>query len=1029
MIVLLATIIPTVLAQSNVPPYIISTVAGYGLGDGGPAKQAQLIRPSAITVDASGNVYLADSNQVRKVSASGTISTYAGTGAQENTGDGGPATAAALLGPAGLAVDRAGNLYISTSALIRRVSASGIIATIAGSTAGYGGDGQAAVDAKLSAPSGLALDTAGSLYIADANLNRVRKITPDGRITTVAGNGSAGTPIDGGVATASSLGSPSSVAVDSAGNLYIASGARVYKVDPSGIISAFAGNGIFGYSGDGQAARSAMLSSVIGIAVDASGAVWIADYGNHRIRKVSNGTITTVAGNGIAGYGGDGGAATAAQLHNPYRVALDQSGNLYIADQYNQRIRMVTPSGTISTLAGGAQFLPEGGPATAAALALPSGIATERGGNIYVSDTGNDRVRKITAGGVLTTVAGTGIPGFSGDGKAALLAQLNLRTLALLFPGSALAVDTKGNLYIADDSNNRIRMVAPDGTIQTVAGNGQLGPGPDNVPATSAQFNFLAGLAVDALGILYIADEGTGSGIRKVALDGTISTSASGYRPHGLAIDKAGNLYFASGSVVYMLSPGGIITTVAGGGTSSEDGIPATSAQLANPTGLAVDGNGNLFISDAMLPDLFIPAGSAGKLIGHRIRVVTPSGIITTIAGTGVFGFNGDGGLATSAQFAFPAGIAVDSAANIYVADLLNHRIRKLTPDSKIQLKIDSGNLQSAVVGSKLAIPLSVQLLSGIGTGLPNSTVNFKVASGSASLSAATATTGPDGRASVAVTLGNTPGPVSVTASATGIPAVTFTATSIPSSVPTVTTGGVITSSNFGGAPLIASGGWIEIYGSKLSDTTRTWGGGDFSGTQAPTSLDGVHVLVNGKPALVQLVSPGQINAQVPDGVSGGAATVVVQNSNGSSASTNVPSAVRAPALLAAPAFRSANRQYAVALFPDNTTYVGPPGLIPGAAFQPAQAGDHIVLYGVGFGATSPVIPAGQITGQSNSLPNVIVKFGDVPASVEYAGLAVGSVGLYQFNLVVPPGITGDTQLTVAVDGVPLAQTLYLALR
>jgi DNA-binding beta-propeller fold protein YncE len=222
------------------------------------------------------------------------------------------------------------------------------------------------------------------------------------------------------------------------------------------------------------------------------------------------------------------------------------------------------------------------------------------------------------------------------------------------------------------------------------------------VPATSAQFNFLAGLAVDALGILYIADEGTGSGIRKVALDGTISTSASGYRPHGLAIDKAGNLYFASGSVVYMLSPGGIITTVAGGGTSSEDGIPATSAQLANPTGLAVDGNGNLFISDAMLPDLFIPAGSAGKLIGHRIRVVTPSGIITTIAGTGVFGFNGDGGLATSAQFAFPAGIAVDSAANIYVADLLNHRIRKLTPDSKIQLKIDSGNLQSAVVGPSL---------------------------------------------------------------------------------------------------------------------------------------------------------------------------------------------------------------------------------------------------------------------------------------------------------------------------------------
>jgi uncharacterized protein (TIGR03437 family) len=188
-------------------------------------------------------------------------------------------------------------------------------------------------------------------------------------------------------------------------------------------------------------------------------------------------------------------------------------------------------------------------------------------------------------------------------------------------------------------------------------------------------------------------------------------------------------------------------------------------------------------------------------------------------------------------------------------------------------------------------------------------------------------------------------------------------------------------------------------------------------------------VLVNGNPAFVQLVSPGQINAQVPDGISGGAATVVVKNSNGSSVAATVSSAVRAPALLAAPAFRSGNRQYVVALFPDNTTFVGPPGLVPGAAFQPAQAGDHIVLYGVGFGSTIPVIPAGQIAGQTNSLPNVVVKLGDVAATVEYAGLAVGSVGLYQFNIVVPTGVTGDAQLTVAVDGVSLTQALYLTLR
>lgn len=225
----------------------------------------------------------------------------------------------------------------------------------------------------------------------------------------------------------------------------------------------------------------------------------------------------------------------------------------------------------------------------------------------------------------------------------------------------------------------------------------------------------------------------------------------------------------------------------------------------------------------------------------------------------------------------------------------------------------------------------------------------------------------------------------------------------------------MITSSNFGGAPLIAPGDWIEIYGSKLSDTTRPWGGGDFSGNQAPTSLDGVQVLVNGKTASVQLVSPGQINAQVPDGIGGGSATVVVKNSSGSSVAATVSSAVRAPALLAPPAFRSGNRQYAVALFPDNTTFVGPAGLVSGAAFQPAQAGDHIVFYGVGFGPTNPVIPAGQTR--------------RCCGDCRLRGSCRRLCGAYQFNIVVPLGVTGDTLLTIAADGAPLTQTLYVALR
>ena len=1027
-VVVLAMILPAFgVAQINVPPYIISTIAGFGLGDGGPAKQAELIHPIAVVADTSGNIYVAEANRVRKVSADGTISTYVGTGVYGFSGDGGLATAADLQGVEGLAIDKLGNLYISTEFRIRRVSPSGIITTIAGSSSqGSGGDGQLAVNATLSLPSGLTVDSGGSLYIADANIQRVRKITPDGRINTVAGNGSSGTPADGAVATASPLSSPSGVAVDTSGSLYIGGGASVYKVDPSGIITTIAGNGQFGYGGDGQSARSAMLYAVTGIAVDSAGTVWVADSGNHRIRKISGGIITTVAGNGIAGYGGDGGAATVSQLAYPKGVALGQSSNLYIADQDNQRVRMVTPSGTISTIAGGAQFAPEGGPASGSALALPSAVATDKAGNIYVSESGNDRVRKITPEGTITTVAGTGVHGFSGDGKAALLAQLNLNSLTFL-SGGALAIDSKSDLYIADDNNYIIRMVAPDGTIKTVAGSFPPGSGGDGGPATSAQLAPFLGLAIDAQGVLYMGDV-LNHNIRTVAPNGIIGTlvASNGW---ALAVDKTGNLYFGNGTRIQMISPGGTITDVAGGGTSSEDGIPATSARFNNYlTGLAVDGSGNLFISDG-----FVDTSSAGVGVAHRIRMVTPSGMITTIAGTGVFGFNGDSGLATSAQLASPAGIAVDSAGNVYVADLLNHRIRKLTPDSKIQLKIDGGNLQSAVAGSTLPNPLAVQLVSGIGAGLPNSTVTFKVVSGSASLSANTATTGRDGRASVSVTLGNSSGTVTVTASASGIPPVTFTATSTAastsSSVPSIATGGVITSSNFGGAPLIAPGDWIEIYGSKLSDTTRPWGGGDFSGDQAPTSLDGVQVLVNGKTAFVQLVSPGQINAQVPDGIGGGSATVVVKNSNGSSVAATVSSAGRAPALLAPPAFRSGNRQYAVALFPDNTTFVGPPGLVSGATFQPAQAGDHIVLYGVGFGPTNPAIPAGQIAGEANSLPNVVVKLGDAAATVEYAGLAAGSVGLYQFNVVVPPGITGDAPLTFTVDGVALTQTLYVALR
>jgi sugar lactone lactonase YvrE len=515
-----------------------------------------------VAVDAASNLYIADTDnyRVRKVTPSGTITTVAGNGQWGYSGDGEPATAASFNEPTGVAVDAVGNLYIADTfnGRIRKVTPAGVITTVAGNgQPGYSGDGGPATAASLAGPWGLAEDAAGNLYIADTGNSRVRKVTPGGTITTAAGNGQPGYSGDGGPATAASLGSMG-VAVDAAGNLYIADteNHRVRKVTPAGTITALAGNGQYRYGGDGGPATAASLNGPDGVAVDAVGNLYVADAGNSRIRKVTPaGTITTVAGNGQYGYSGDGGPATAASLSYPDGVAVDAAGNLYIADYANNRVRKVAATGTITTVAGNEQYgySGDGGPATAASLKLPYGVAVDATGNLYIADTDNWRVRKVTSAGIITTVAGNGQWGYAGDGGPATAASLSAPW--------GVAVDAAGNLYIADQGNSRIRKVTPGGTITTLAGNGQYGYSGDGGPATAASLKLLYGVAVDAFGNLYIGDSynsrvrkvtpgGTittvaGNGIKGYSGDGGLATAASLSYPEGVAVDSAGNLYIA----------------------------------------------------------------------------------------------------------------------------------------------------------------------------------------------------------------------------------------------------------------------------------------------------------------------------------------------------------------------------------------------------------------------------------------------------------------------------------------------------
>jgi uncharacterized protein (TIGR03437 family) len=581
------------------------------------------------------------------------------------------------------------------------------------------------------------------------------------------------------------------------------------------------------------------------------------------LRAQSPGTITTLAGNGTPGFSGDGGLAINAELLSQLAMAADTRNNIYILDEGNNRVRKVNTSGIINTIAGGGtQALIEGVAATDTNISATD-IKVDGAGNIFLATGGP--VIKIDTSGTIHFVTSSMFGPDSGDGGQASAAVVS---------ASSIALDSAGNIYIVEINNDRIRKIDTAGNINTIAGTGTAGYTGDGGPAVKATLNL----------------------------------------PQGVAVDGAGNVYFADNTFyVRKIDTSGNISTFAGNGQSlnlGSSGRPTSIGMV--PTWVAADAAGNVFINDT-----------------ERVWKVA-AGTATTIAG-GALNFNlGDGGPATSASLVSNGSIAVDTAGNLYIGDGGHYRVREV----------------------------------------------FGVAA-------------PGG--------GNTSG------------------------APSIAADGIVNGASFGEG--IVSGSWATVEGSNLAAVTDTWGKFIVNGN-LPTTIDGVSVTVGDAPAYVYYVSPTQINFIVPPNLPPGPQPVVVRNSNGSSNSVNTTVDSFAPAFFGWP-----NNQ--VVATRQDFSYAATSGTFPNLSTFPAKQGDVIILWGTGFGTTIPAVPPGIETPSSvtyNTSTKPTVTIGNVAATVYGAALAPGFAGLYQVAIQVPTSLTnGAWPVEATIGGVSSPIKLMLA--
>ncbi len=595
----------------------------------------------------------------------------------------GTGTSARFDTPSAVARDAQGNLYVADSAnyVIRKISAQGVVTTLAGMPGVRGNVDAKGAAARFSRPSGIAVDSSGIIYVAETENATIRKVTPDGTVTTLAGRPGESGSTDGLGTDARFSSNSKNIAIDLAGNVYVTEMFCVRKVTPAGRVTTIASKCGSAGSADGPAA-DARFSHLKGLAVDSAGNVYVVDGGVSRngsppntvfittasIRKITaNGIVSTLAGASMslqvgtegAGDALAGGAAAAlgfvngkgteARFRFPEGLTIDRAGNLFVSDRGNQAIRRITPDGVVTTVVGAPG---EGGSVDGAIadarLMAPAGITVDVAGILYITDDVHHTIRKIVPGSSVTTLAGAAPQSGSVDGTGA----------SARFNGPrGITRDANGNIFVADTLNRTIRRIGTDGIVSTLAGSpGQMGT-TDGI-GSAARFGGPLGLAADLTGNIFVSD--VSRNIRRITSTGAVSTYAGSIYSPGVTVDRNGDVFATSDLAVIKLGPQFGIVAGATRLSGTDDGV-GTAARFVSPSGIAADTVGNLYVIDN----------------GSAIRKISPAGSVSTLAGV-PSQYGTQDGTGTAARFNFPQSLTVDVEGNIYIAE--TYAIRKITP-------------------------------------------------------------------------------------------------------------------------------------------------------------------------------------------------------------------------------------------------------------------------------------------------------------------------------------------------------------